>query len=44
MNLDSDLAELKRALTQTQDELTQLSRPIGYKEEQAAAALTKAQV
>ncbi len=44
MNLDSELAELKRSLTHVQDELTLLSRSIGHREEQTAASVTKAQV
>lgn len=44
VNLDDEIGELGRWLTQTEEDVKQLSRPIGHREEDAARMLAKAQV
>ncbi len=44
VNLDDDIAELERWLMQTDEDVRQLNRNIGHKEEDAAKMLARAQV
>ena len=44
VNLDDEIAELERWLMQTDEDVRQLNRNIGHKEEDAAKMLARAQV